>query len=87
MTYSKELLEEKLLHNLDYRFIEIIKHKFPVNNAYFLVCLAECLYNFEDSGNNDILDTIINEAYELYNKSDISSHLREFQDGVSLTYH
>ena len=75
--YSKELLEEKILHKLDYEFIGTIRHLFPLDNAYFLVCLAEVIYNFEHVGDDDILETVIEEAYELYNKSDISSYLRE----------
>lgn len=75
--YSKELLEEKILNKLDYNFIETIRHSFPSDNAYFLVCLAEVIYNFEHAGDDDILGAVIEEAYELYNKSDISSYLRK----------
>lgn len=80
MKYSLKQLEDKLVHDLDYRFLDSIKNKFPTNNAYFLVCLAESIYNSEDYESEDILDKVIEEAYKLYNDSDISSYLRDVQN-------
>lgn len=77
MKLTLSILEEKLLNNIDYQFLDSIKHRFPANNAYFLVCLAEIVNNYEDDRNEDVLDDIINKAYELYNNTNISSYLSE----------
>ena len=73
MKYSAEFLEEKLVKHLDYEFLNKVKVKFPTDNPYFLVCLAEVIYGCEDS--DVILEKLINQAYRLYEKSDISSYL------------
>ena len=75
MNYSIKLLKDKLINNIDYEFLNSVKYKFPTNNVYFLVCLTEVIYNFESTTNDDVLDVVIKQAYDLYCKSDISSYL------------
>lgn len=75
--YTLELLENKLVNNLDYQFWDSIKSKFPTNNAYFLACLVETIYNNEDGSTEDVVDNIISKAFELYNKSDMLMYLGE----------
>lgn len=36
-------LEEKLINNLDYRYLHSVSSHFPTNNAYFLVCFVEII--------------------------------------------
>lgn len=78
MKYHLKLLKEKISHNLDYEFLDSIKEKIPTNNAYFLVCLVETVYNCEDYESDNVLDAVIDKAYDLYSKTDISSYLHEF---------
>lgn len=80
MKYPLKLLKEKISHNLDYQFIDSIKESFPTNNAYFLACLAESIYNYEDYENDDVLNDVIYKAYKLYTNSDISSYLGELKN-------
>lgn len=80
MKYPLKLLEEKIFHKLDYTFLDSIKEKFPTNNAYFLVCLVEIIYNSENYDDEDVLDALIDKAYELYSNSNISSYLSEISD-------
>lgn len=77
MNYSLRLLEDKILNKLDYDFINSIKSKFPTNNAYFLVCLSEVVYNSNNYEDSEVLDEIIKTAYELYKKADISLYLND----------
>ncbi|MDI6804309.1 MAG: hypothetical protein QME58_10770 [Bacteroidota bacterium] len=73
-----EVLEEKLISNLDFIFLQKIKEKLPYRNAYFLVCLIEVLNRFIDDENyyekfNDTLEAVIEKATELYLTTNISS--------------
>lgn len=77
MKYTQKLLEDKLLHNTDYEFLNSIKDRFPTNNPYFLVCLAEVIFNHEEDEAKDILNEFIDEAYDLYKSADISGYLSE----------
>lgn len=77
MKYTLKLLEDKIVKKLDYKFLDSVKDKFPTNNAYFLVCLTEVIYNSKDYESDDILNNVIGKAYDLYNGADISSYLRE----------
>lgn len=77
MKYTQKLLEDKILHNTDYEFLNSIKDRFPTNNPYFLVCLAEVIFNHEEDEAKDILNEFIDEAYDLYKSADISGYLSE----------
>ncbi len=77
MKYTQKLLEKKIVHNTDYEFLNSIKDRFPTNNPYFLVCLAEVIFNHEEDDTKDIFNEVIDEAYSLYKNSNISEYLRE----------
>ena len=77
MKYTQKLLHEKILHNTDYEFLNSIKDRFPTNNPYFLVCLAEVIFNREEDDTKEILNEVIDEAYDLYKNANISEYLRE----------
>lgn len=77
MKYTQKLLDEKVVYNTDYEFLNSIKDKFPTNNPYFLVCLAEVIFNHEEDDTKDILDEVIDEAYDLYKNANISEYLSE----------
>lgn len=80
LKYTREFLESKLVDSLDYQFLEQIKGKLPVNNAYFLVCMMDVLYNLDEEFEvDDVLDSVIGKAYHVYSNSDISSYLRNWQ--------
>jgi len=73
-----KFLEEKLINNLDYNFLQDIKSKLPYNHAYFLVCMVEVLNEFIDERKtfisfDDALQSIIDKASELYLTTNISS--------------
>ncbi|HBP09243.1 MAG TPA: hypothetical protein DD629_03170 [Treponema sp.] len=73
--YTLPLLKEKILHDIDYNFLDTIKNKFPTNNPYSLVCLAEVIFNREEDDTYDILKEVIDEAYDLYKNANISEYL------------
>lgn len=81
MNYSVDFLYDKFFNGqLDYIFLDSIKQKFPTNNPYFLVCMAEVVYKFannEVDETDNLLDSVIEQAGELYRNSDISSYLNE----------
>ncbi len=72
-----QFLEDKLINNFDFKFLEEIKEKLPYHNAYYLVCLVEVLNRFIDEGKhfnsyNNTFKTLITEASELYLSTNIS---------------
>lgn len=76
-----EFLEEKLISNLDFNFLQEIKEKLPYHNIYFLVCLVEILNRFIDEEKHfdsyDVaLQSLIDKASELYLSKNISSVLQ-----------
>ena len=80
------ILYNKLLTKTDYNFLNSIKDFFPSNNPYFLVCLAEVIYNHLDNEdenvNNriifeDYLEYLIEEATILYQAIDISKYFND----------
>lgn len=77
MKYTQKLLEDKILHSTDYEFLNSIKDRFPTNSPYFLVCLAEVIFNREEDDTKDILNEVIDEAYDLYKNANISEYLSE----------
>ncbi len=77
MKYTQKLLEDKICYNTDYEFLNLIKDKFPTNNPYFLVCLAEVIFNHKEDDTKDILEEVIDEAYDLYKNTNISEYLSE----------
>lgn len=80
MKYTQKLLDYKIVHNTDYEFLNSIKDRFPTNNPYFLVCLAEAIFNHEEDNTKDIFNEVIDEAYNLYKNSNISQYLSETQE-------
>lgn len=80
MKYTQKLLEDKIVHNTDYEFLNLIKDRFPTNNPYFLVCLAEVIFNREEDDTKDILNEVIKEAYDLYKYANISEYLSEISE-------
>lgn len=79
MKYTQKLLNEKIVYNTDYEFLNSIKDIFPTNNPYFLVCLAEIIFNHEENDTKDILTEVIDKAYDLYKNANISEYLSEIQ--------
>ncbi|MDP2207593.1 MAG: hypothetical protein Q8K98_02310 [Bacteroidota bacterium] len=84
-----EVLEEKLISNLDFIFLQKIKEKLPYCNAYFLVCLIEVLNRFIDDKNyyktfDDTIEAVIEKASELYLTTNISS-IFEIETGLVST--
>ena len=75
MKYTQKLLEDKIVYNTDYEFLNSIKDRFPTNNPYFLVCLTEIIFNHEEDDTKDVLNEFIKEAYDLYKYANISEYL------------
>lgn len=80
MKYTQKLLNEKIVYNTDYEFLNSIKDKFPTNNPYFLVCFTEVIFNHEEDDTKNILKEVIDEAYDLYKNANISEYLSEIQE-------
>lgn len=81
-----KILDEKLLVNTDYSFLNSIKKFFPSSNPYFIVCLAEIIVKYQNKEDNNIhqeisfedyLKVLIEEATILYQSSNISEYLNE----------
>ncbi len=73
-----EILEDKLITNLDYQFLIENKAYFPHNNAYYLVCFVEALnylIDKEKSFNSidEALISISEMATQLYHNVNIST--------------
>jgi hypothetical protein len=73
--------EEKLILNLDYKFLEEIKSRLPYNNIYFIVCMIELLNKFlEEDRYYDSFDNILKELIDgatiMYLTENISSNFR-----------
>ena len=58
MKYTQKLLEDKIVYNTDYEFLNSIKDRFPTNNPYFLVCLTEIIFNHEEDDTKDVLNEL-----------------------------
>ena len=76
----EKLLEDKIVYNTDYEFLNSIKDRFPTNNPYFLVCLTEIIFNHEEDDTKDVLNEFIKEAYDLYKYANISEYLSEISE-------
>lgn len=81
--YTLDYCTKNILEELNFQFLEKIKAHLPYNNAYYLVCVAEIIYNMGDdcdwfSDEQDILEEVLKKASDLYNNSDISSYLKNF---------
>jgi len=76
-----EFLEEKLINNLDFNFLQTIKDKLPYNNVYYLACLVEILNCFIIENKSfcsydAMFQSLIDNASALYLSTDISSVLQ-----------
>ncbi|MDR2170131.1 MAG: hypothetical protein LBP59_08320 [Planctomycetaceae bacterium] len=70
-------LGDKLLTNIDLKYLKSIKHKLPHWNFYYLTCLAEVLCQIDNKGiqfesEELTLKYAINKAADLYNTVNIS---------------
>jgi len=76
-----EFLEEKLINNLDFKFLQTIKDKLPYHNVYYLTCLVEILNCFIIEHKyfcsyDEMFKSLIDNASALYLSTDISSVLQ-----------
>jgi hypothetical protein len=72
-----EFLEEKLINNLDFNFLQKIKEKLPYHDVYYLTCLVEILNCFIIENKyfcsyNEMFQSLIDKASALYLSTDIS---------------
>jgi hypothetical protein len=74
-------LEEKLINNIDFNFLQKIKKKLPYHNVYYLTCLVEILNCFiienkHFNSYDEMFQSLIDNASALYLSTDISSVLQ-----------
>jgi hypothetical protein len=77
-------LIDKLLNNIDLEYLKSIQYKLPYWNFYYLVCLAEVLYQIDNDekefeSEDAALRYAINRASVLYNTVNISDVFNDIE--------